>query len=197
MDGDRIVRPGEFYKHFKGGLYQVLAVAIHSETGESMVVYQALYGGFYTFVRPFEMFVSKVDRAKYPDADQVYRFEKVTRGTAETWEKEKAANENVRPAVDNFVAAAPLKRDGSIDAPRDYRPNDDVNGALLSFLDANGPEEKLEILYSIKDDIDDHTLTSIELSLDIVSNEGKKDDRIEYIRKYLMTRSKFESGRLR
>ena len=58
----REVKPGEYYRHFKDRLYQVMAVARHAGTDEKMVVYQAMYG--------------EVDREKYPDAVQKYRFEK-------------------------------------------------------------------------------------------------------------------------
>lgn len=78
---------GAIVRHFKRELitdpqsaeylYKILAFASHTETGEKLVIYQALYPPYKTCARPYDMFISEVDHVKYPDIKQQYRFEVV------------------------------------------------------------------------------------------------------------------------
>ncbi len=84
---EREFAPGTKVQHFKREmigdeeraankyLYLIKGTAIHSETRERMMIYQALYDDMETYVRPYDMFMSEVDREKYPDVKQTYRFE--------------------------------------------------------------------------------------------------------------------------
>lgn len=63
------------YKHFKGNKYKVLCIAYDSETLDELVIYQALYADMKIYARKKDNFLSKVDRNKYPNVSQEYRFQ--------------------------------------------------------------------------------------------------------------------------
>ena len=65
---------GKTYRHFKGTLHKVIAIAKHTETLEDLVIYNH---GDQIWARPYDMFASEVDHEKYPDVKQKYRFEEV------------------------------------------------------------------------------------------------------------------------
>lgn len=72
---EREIKIKGVYKHFKGKLYLVEDIAIHSEDDTKYVVYRALYGEGLLYIRPLDMFLSKTDKVKYPNVEQDYRFE--------------------------------------------------------------------------------------------------------------------------
>ena len=73
----RELKIGGTYRHFKGKEYRVEGTALDSETGETLVLYRPLYGEGLLWARPLKMFLSPVDREKYPDVKQQFRFEEI------------------------------------------------------------------------------------------------------------------------
>ena len=71
------VMVGYRYKHFKGGIYVVTDIAVHSETEEPMVIYRNFHDPSLVWCRPMSMFLSEVDHEKYPDVKQQMRFERI------------------------------------------------------------------------------------------------------------------------
>ena len=125
---------GQIYKHFKNKMYQIVAVATHSETKEKMVVYQGLYGDFGIYVRPYDMFMSEVDHVKYPDVAQKYRFEcvgVVGQGVSES-------NIDNRIEVCNVPSEA-INEGTKVEEAENC---EEANPDLIAFLDAETYEEK-------------------------------------------------------
>ena len=144
---------GERYLHFKNKKYQILAVATHSETREKMVVYQALYGDYGVYVRPYDMFVSEVDHLKYPEVTQKYRFE-----------FQGYIGDPIGNLTDNGTAETETEEETA-------------NPVLLQFLDAETYAEKYDVLKDIGNAITDRLIDDLSASLDLVIPEGDVDTR--------------------
>ena len=77
----RQIQIGSVYRHFKGFTAKIITIATHTETGESLVVYECNGKAVNSnhedgiYARPLEMFLSEVDHTKYPNVKQKYRFE--------------------------------------------------------------------------------------------------------------------------
>lgn len=185
-----IPRAHEIYRHFKGNLYQIVAVAEHTETGEQLVIYQAMYGSFQIYARPLAMFTSRVDRAKYPSATQEFRFElqgpdavRQRRETAESdgemsdqWDgtsrqihAQEQVSDEAEPALDPMV---------------------------LEFLDADTYEERLNILAGIHHRITNEMITTMAIACDVEVEDGDVEQRYEELKQCLLMKDRFEIKRL-
>ncbi|MCM1266795.1 MAG: DUF1653 domain-containing protein [Bacteroidales bacterium] len=175
-------RPQEMYRHFKGKQYQIRCLAKHSETGEMMVVYQAMYEPFETYVRPLSMFMEEVDRTKYPDAGQKYRFALLG--------EEEEEEEAFEPAADQQAE--------EISAPVvDQQTQLNIDPLVLAFLDAGSYEERLTILDSLHSRITDDMINTMAVSVDLEIKEGEIEDRYAELRNCLLTFERYECSRLR
>ena len=187
---NRVPKPGERYRHFKNNLYQILPIATHSETGEPMVVYQALYGEYGIWVRPLAMFLEKVDRRKYPDADQEYRFEKVADGfgagpvAAGAGERENAGQDGQNEPEEELQV---LELDE--DSP--------MHPLLLEFLDTESAAERLAILQKMKGKVGQREIDSLCFCLDVKPMDGDLEMQLEHLKQYIRMQQRYDAPRLR
>ena len=175
-------RPGEFYRHFKNKLYQIVAVATHSENKEQLVIYQALYGDFGIYARPLDMFLSEVDREKYTDIEQRYRFEKVE-NISETSKQITDRNSETNIETNNKT--------------QQEESGDEQKNFFIDFLDAEDFYTKKKILTENKENITDKQLDAM---FDIYGLKRKRIDielDIADFIAYLNMQIHFEGKRLR
>ena len=193
---DRTPKPGELYRHFKNKLYQIVTVATHSETGERLVIYQALYDDFGVYARPLDMFVSEVDHEKYPDVKQKYRFEMITPQTKQTDMQVKS--EAVRQSAAKMPEAGSVQVQTSKAQVADADDDQAPNPQLIKFLDADTLEEKYNILVSMSDTITDRLLDDMAVVMDVVLPEAPLMERYEDLKNIIRTRQHYEfANRLR
>lgn len=181
----KIPKAQEIYRHFKGNLYQVVTVAEHTETAEQMVIYQAMYGDFRIYARPLEMFCSKVDRAKYPDVKQEYRFE-----------LQGVCGEDMQVTEKCVVQEPSRLEDVKEEVVIQTEPEEaELDPGLLEFLDADTYTRRLNILTSMHHRITDDLLTTMAIACDVEVEEGDLESRYQSLKNCLLTLDKYEISR--
>lgn len=161
-------KPGQVYRHFKGNIYRIITLASHSETGEMLVIYKRDDDEEKAYARPLEMFMSEVDKKKYPQVREKYRFT--------------LCSEDV---------LADLGIDGA-----GFDGGSGLDPLLESFLDARTISEKVDRFYDLKKIADDEMLATIASSLDI-DISGTTQEKADEIMRALKAKEKYESNRLR
>ncbi len=195
---NQIPQAGEIYQHFKGKLYRIVALATHTETGEQLVIYQALYGEFQVFARPLSMFLEKVDAKKYPDAAGKDRFMRIPMAEAAAVPRPvPAPSENpVEPRPAAMPSENPVEsRAVAASSENSVEPQPDPG--LLAFLDADSYEEKLEVFAALEGKADLHMLNAIAASLDLELSKGSLEEQYDTLKSCLMTLERYECNRLR
>nr|WP_294492107.1 DUF1653 domain-containing protein [uncultured Mediterraneibacter sp.] len=161
----RIPKKGEIYRHFKGKKYKILDLAVCTETGEDMVVFESVEGARRVYASFLETFLGTLDTGKYPHTDQKYRFE--------LCRDEKS---NKSPS---------LKRHGNTTA------------LILEFLELGDNDERIKFLQRHQAQIDARFLTAAAESMEFAENGETIEERYGALMRFLKTKAKYESRRLR
>ena len=206
-----IPQANQIYKHFKGNLYRVITVAVHTETEEELVIYQALYGDYKVYARPLSMFMSEVDHEKYPDVIQKMRFEPLEQmvgavGTSVTVNEHKA--EEIQKKTDTgkmlkeenieqFETADPDKmlKEENIEQP-EAADNITIDPLLEAYLDTDSYREKLNILHGLQHRITEHMLNTMAIVIDFELPEGDIQTKYDALNDCLLTKEKYECSRI-
>lgn len=224
MKQNRIPQAGDFYLHFKNKLYQILTIAIHSETREPLVIYQALYGDYGVFARPLDMFTSEVDHEKYPNVKQTYRFQYITKEDLLAMKQCENQSNPMGQVIgkesekqEETSVLDDLKQSNQEDSSNEQKTSiqkqemkdlseeeikttpprlkDTPRRTLSDFLDAKTVQEKLDILGQMRNYVDEFTLDSMAVCLDYVPSGTSIEERYYSICRFLEMKINYESKR--
>ena len=186
-------KPQEMYRHFKGNIYQIRCLAKHSETGEMMVVYQAMYDTFQIYVRPLAMFMEEVDRVKYPDANQTYRFELLH----DTGDMSASDRGMISPQSEVTTQPETSSSQGKSTQTAESDEQVHIDPLVMEFLDADTYEQRLNILAALRDRVTDDMINTMAVAVDLEIKDGDIEARYEELKNCLLTFEKYECNRLR
>lgn len=187
-------KPGEFYRHFKDKMYQIIAVAVHSETKEKLVIYQALYGEYGVYARPLDMFMSEVDKEKYPDEAQKYRFEKIENigELSKNSSLSNCENDGILYTDEKNISDKVLKDNIQSDKASNIGKN-----YFIEFLEADSFSDKKGIILANREFISDRELDTMYEIYGLKRQNIDKDIDIADLIGYLDMQQQYEGKRLR
>lgn len=166
-------KPQELYRHFRGGLYQIVTLARLESNEEEMVVYQALYAPYQVWARPLKEFCELLDPARFPETGQRHRFERVDSGRPEAGDRA----DSERSAAQDAGEVSPL------------------DPMVERFLDAGTMEERLNILMAVRSRVTDQMIDTMAMASGLEIEEGEVMDRWNDLRECLLTIGKYEQSR--
>lgn len=193
-----IPQANQIYRHFKGNLYRIVTVAEHTESGEQLVIYQELYGDYKVFARPLSMFMSEVDREKYPNVTQKMRFEPVEQViqpvvTSATYEAEEEQTVIVPTSTENVMEEEVSSVQSDIKTEEE---NITIDPLLEAYLDTDSYREKLNILHGLQHRITEHMLNTMAIVIDFELPEGDIQTKYDALNDCLLTKEKYECNRI-
>ena len=194
---------GQIYKHFKGNLYKVVAVAVHTESEEKLVVYQSVENPDRVFARPLEMFMSDIDRFRYPLIRAKYRFTLVSEPEEETNGEETKEEETKEETLNEDTKEEDVKDEETEEQSDDdsavYKDNGElvIDPYVEGVLDEKEFSKKIEFFEMLRGKCTEDMLTTIAISLDIQLQEGSIEDKYSQILRTLKMHEKYETSRLR
>ena len=205
-----IPSPGQIYRHFKGNLYRIVTLAEDSETGDMLVIYQALYGKYKVYARPLSMFTERLDKGKYSEAGADFRFELQGELIEDpTPDRSCERQEKVQEHQKEYAQEEPLTitrqealiRQEDFDRKGAFTPQEDepapeelnIDPLVLEFLDARSYEERLKILSRLRPRITDSMINVMSVAVDVEVKDGSTEERFDELRSCLSTRQRYES----
>jgi hypothetical protein len=220
----KIPQAYELYRHFSGKLYQVLTLAKEAQSGDMLVIYQALYGDYQIYAGNYTWFMGMTFKGEGGRENSVQRFQPTepihtqnaaaTPKTAPTIpktapvipQKERLIVESVsvsNPKSDSITSQGDLSIPQSDpvklqSAPLPIETDEiELDPLLIEFLDSDTYEAKLNILSALHHRITDSIITTMAVSCDVEVDEGDLEDRYASLRSCLLTLEKYECNRLR
>ena len=221
---NRRPKSGEIYRHFKNKMYQIVTIARHSETGEELVIYQALYGDYKCCARPLEMFISEVDHEKYPDVQQTYRFERVEFPEQENVYK-KDTKKDVKKQKYYFSKEIDEQKSHNLSDSSVQKINETKNSMfveknsdvtyfsanslsvaknkiktmtaeekMMAFFDTEDLEERYQILSSLRDELTDTMIDNMAVVMDVVIEDGNITKRYDDLKYAIQTKQRYEQN---